>query len=135
MGTLKGLIGSVAGIAIVTLAWTTVAAAQAGSGQPGVAAFLSAVNSSADELKALNAEKSISTHDIHTVSVEKISNAGNTAAISRAIAKNSAQIAALRDALKTNQTVLAALTGAGVSIDQVVAIDVDPGSEIHVFYR
>ena len=135
MGSLKALLGTVAGVGIVTLAWTTVAAAQAGSGQPGVATFLSAVNSSGDELKALNAEKSISTHDIHTVSVEKISNAGNTAAISRAIAKNSAQIAALRDALKTNQTVLAALTAAGVSIDQVVAIDVEPGSEIHIFYQ
>jgi hypothetical protein len=135
MGTLKGLIGTVAGLAIVAFAWSTVATAQAGSGQPGVVAFLSAVNSTADELKALNAEKSISTHDIHTVSLEKISNAGNTAAISRALARNSAQIAVLRDALKSNQTVVAALSQAGVSIDQVVAIDVDPGSEIHIFYQ
>ena len=135
MGTIRRTLGTIAQIAILSLALSTVASAQAGSGQPGVAAFLSAVNSTTDELKALNAEKSISTHDIHTVSVEKISNVGNTAAISRAIAKNSAQIAALRDALKTNQTVVAALTAAGVSINQVVAIDVDPGSEIHIYYQ
>lgn len=135
MGTLKGLIATISGVAIVVFAWSTVAIAQAGSGEPGVVAFLSAINSSADELKALNAEKSISTHDIHTVSVEKISNTGNSAVISKAIAKNAAQITALRDALKTNQTVSAALSSAGVSIDQVVAIDVEPGSEIHIFYR
>jgi hypothetical protein len=135
MATFKGLIGTLAGLAIVALAWSTVAAAQTGSGQPGVVAFLSAINSTGDELKALNAEKSISTHDIHTFSLEKISNAGNTAAISRAIAKNSAQIAVLRGALKTNPTVVAALSAAGVSVDQVIAIDVDPGSEIHIFYQ
>jgi aminoglycoside/choline kinase family phosphotransferase len=125
-------------LAIVTafaFAWSTVASAQVGSGQPGVAAFLSAVNSTAEELRALGAEKSLSTHDIHVVSLEKISNPGNSATISKAISKNSAQIASLRDALKANGTVTAALSAAGVSVNQVVALDVEPGTGIHIYYQ
>ncbi len=135
MGTIKRMLRTVAHIAVLSLAWSVVANAQAGSGQPGVATFLSAVNSVNDELKALAAEKSISAHDIHAVSVERITNAGNTGAISKAIAKNSAQITLLRDALKNNQTIMTALAAAGVSVNQVVAIDVEPGSTIHIFYQ
>jgi len=135
MGTLKSMFRIPASVAVFAFAWSTVSSAQVGSGQPGVAAFLSAVNSTADELRALGAEKSISTHDIHFVSLEKISNAGNSATISKALSKNSSQIASLREALKSNPTVMAALACAGVSVNQVVALDVEPGSEIHIFYQ
>jgi hypothetical protein len=135
MGTYKSTFRILALVAVFAFTWSTVGSAQVGSGQPGVAAFLSAVNSTADELRALGAEKSISTHDIHVVSLAKISNAGNSATISRAISKNSAQIASLRDALKANGTVMAALSGAGISVDQVVALDVEPGTGIHIYYQ
>jgi hypothetical protein len=135
MGTTKAMLRTLAGAAMISLVWSTVAIAQIGSGQPGVAAFLSAVNSTADELRALGAEKSLSTHDIHVVALDKISNAGNSATISKAISKNSAQIASLRDALKANPTVTAALTAAGVSVNQVVALDVEPGTGIHIYYQ
>jgi hypothetical protein len=135
MGTMKSKFRFLASVAVFAFAWSSVVSAQVGSGQPGVAAFLSAVNSTADELRALSAEKSISTHDVHVVSVDKMSNPGNSATIERAISKNAAQIAALRDALKSNQPVMAALSAAGISIGQVVAMDVEPGSEIHIFYK
>ena len=135
MGTIKSMFRTLAIVSAFAFAWSTTASAQVGSGQPGVASFLSAVNSTAEELRALSAEKSLSTHDIHVVSLEKISNAGNSATISKAIAKNAAQIASLRDALKANATVSAALSAAGVSVNQVVALDVEPGTGIHIFYQ
>ena len=135
MGTTKSVIKTLAIVAAFAFAWSTVATAQVGSGQPGVAAFLSAVNSTAEELRALGAEKSISTHDVHVVSLGKISNAGNSATIEKAISKNSAQIASLRAALKSNATVTAALSAAGVSVDQVVALDVEPGTGINIYYQ
>jgi TolA-binding protein len=120
-----------------TLAVTvsTVASAQHGSGVPGVATFLSAVNSIGAEIKAFNAEKSITSNDIHLTSLQTLSNEGNAATLNKVIAKNSAQIATLRETLKTNAIVTAKLAAGGVSIDQVVAIAVDPGSEIHIFYQ
>ena len=135
MGTIKSTLRTLAIVSAFAFAWSTVASAQVGSGQPGVAAFLSAVNSTAEELRALGAEKSLSTHDIHVVSLEKISNPGNSATISKALAKNSAQIASLRDALRAIPTVSAALSAAGVSVNQVVALDVEPGTGIHIYYQ
>jgi hypothetical protein len=135
MGTMRSKFRTLANVAVFALAWSTVASAQFGSSQPGVATFLSAVNSTAEELRALSAEKSLSTHDIHLVSVEKMSNPGNSSKIERAISKNAAQIAALREALKSKQTVMAALSGGGISIGQVVAMDVEPGGQIHIFYK
>jgi len=122
-------------VAVLAVTVSTVASAQHGSGEPGIASFLSAVNSISDEIKALNAEKSITANDIHLVSIAKLSNSGNAATLSKAIAKNAAQIAALRNALGANATVAAKLAAAGVSVDQVVAIDVEPSSGIDIFYQ
>ena len=122
-------------VATLAVAVSTVASAQHGSGEPGVATFLSAVNSIGAEIKALNAEKSVTSNDIHLNSVQKLSNEGNAATLNKVIAKNSAQIAILRETLKANATISAKLAAGGVSIDQVVAIAVDPGSEVHVFYQ
>jgi hypothetical protein len=113
----------------------TVASAQHGSGEPGIASFLSAVNSVSDEIKALNAEKDVTVNDIHVVSVQKLSNAGNAAALNKAIAKNAAQIALLRNAIQGNAAITTKLAASGVSVDQVVAMDVQPGSTIQIFYQ
>ena len=126
------ILSIVAGLA-VTL--STVASAQHGSGEPGIASFLSAVNSVSDEIKSLNAEKSITANDIHVVSMQKLSNPGNAATLSRAISRNATQIAALRDAVKANAIIVAKLAASGITVDQVVAMDVQPGSEIHIFYQ
>ncbi len=122
---------------VVALAVTmsTVASAQHGSGEPGIASFLSAVNSISDEIKALNAEKSVTANDIHLVNVANMSNPGNAATLSKVIAKNVAQIAALRNTLGANATIAAKLAAAGVSVDQVVALAVQPGSAIYIFYQ
>ena len=135
MARMNGLLSIVALASTLVVAPVPFAYAQHGSGEPGVASFLSAVNSISDEIEALNAEKNLSSHDIHLVSLQKISNAGNAPVLNKAITRNSGQIAALRDALKANATVMSVLAAGNVSIDQVVAIDVQPGSEIHVFYQ
>ena len=122
-------------VMMLAVSVTSVASAQHGSGEPGIASFLSAVNSVGDEIRALNGEKSITANDVHLISVQKLSNAGNSAALTKAIAKNGAQIAALRDAIRGNAAISAKLAAGGVSVDQVVALHVDHGSEIHVFYQ
>jgi hypothetical protein len=131
----RKVLNTIARVTAVTLLYTSVARGQAGSGQPGVGAFLSAVNSTAEELKALGAEKSVTKNDVHIVSLAKISNEGNSATISKALAKNAAQIEQLRESLKNNAAISSALAAAGVSISQVVALEVQPGTHITVFYQ
>jgi hypothetical protein len=115
--------------------FSTAAYAQHGSGEPGVATFLSAINSVGDEIKALNAEKSVTANDIHLLNVQKLSNPGNSATLTKAIAKNAAQIATLREAIRNNAGITAKLAAGGISVEQVVAMHVDAGSEIHIFYQ
>src|SRR5829696_1082767 len=89
-------------VMILAVSVSSVASAQHGSGEPGIASFLSAVNSVGDEIRALNGEKSVTANDVHLISVQKLSNAGNAATLTKAIAKNGAQIAALRNAIRSN---------------------------------
>ena len=135
MGTLKKVTSIVAYLAIMTVFSTTALTAQVGSGQPGVAALLSAINSADAEVKALNAEKSVSAHDLHLVAVSKIANDGNRATIDRAIAKNAGPLGEMREAIGKNDVIVKTLAAAGVSVSQVVGIDVQPGSGIYVFYQ
>ena len=134
MGTLKRLTVLLANVAIMSFVSSTVATAQVGSGQPGVAALLSAINSADAEVKALRAEKSVSIHDIHLVSVAKIENPGNKATIDRALAKNAGPIGEMREAIGTFDGVVKALAAGGVSLSQVVALDVEPGGT-YIFYQ
>jgi hypothetical protein len=135
MAPTKSLINVLSLVMILAATFSTAASAQHGSAEPGIASFLSAVNSVGDEVRALNAEKSVTANDIHLISLQKLSNSGNAATLNRAIAKNAAQIAALRDAIKGNAAISAKLAAGGVSVDQVVAMDVNPGAEIDIFYQ
>ena len=135
MAPTKTLIKIVSLVMTLAVSVSSVASAQHGSGEPGIASFLSAVNSVGEEIRALSAEKSVTANDVHLISLQKLSNAGNAATLTKAIAKNGAQIAALRDAIKANAAISAKLAASGVSVDQVVAMNVNPGSEIHVFYQ
>ncbi len=135
MGTLKRLTVLLANVAIMAFVSSTVATAQVGSGQPGVAALLSAINSADAEVKALAAEKSISVHDIHLVSVAKIANDGNRPTIERAIAKNAGPLGEMREQIAKYDAIVKALAAGGVSVSQVVGIDVQPGAGIYAFYR
>ena len=135
MGTLKRVSSMVASLAMMTVFSTTALTAQVGSGQPGVAALLSAINSADAEVKALHAEKSVSAHDLHLVPVSKIMNDGNKATIDRAIAKNAGPLGEMREAIGKNDVIVKTLAAAGVSVSQVVGIDVQPGSGIYVFYQ
>ena len=135
MAPTTSLIKTLSLVMILAATLSSVAYAQHGSGEPGVANFLSAVNSVSNEIRALNAEKTVTANDVHLMSVAKLSNPGNAATLNRAIAKNAAQIAALRETIKGNAAISAKLAAAGVSVEQVVAMDVDPGTEIHIFYQ
>ena len=134
MGNLKSLTVLLANIAIMTLVSSTVATAQVGSGQPGVAMLISALNSADAEVKALRAEKNISVHDIHLVSVAKIENPGNKATIDRTIAKNAGPIGEMREQIGRIDAIVQALAAGGVSLSQVTALDVEPGG-IYIFYQ
>ena len=135
MAPTKSLIKVLSLVSMLAATVSSAAYAQHGSGEPGVATFLSAVNSAGDEIRALNAEKSVTANDIHLISVQKLSNPGNAATLTKAIAKNATQIAALREAIKSNAGVAAKLAGSGISVQQVVAMHVDVGSEVHIFYQ
>src|SRR5260221_13359380 len=134
MGTLKRLTVLIANVAMMVFFSSTVATAQVGSGQPGVAALLSAINSADAEVKELRAQKSVSVHDIHLVSVAKIENAGNKATIERAITKNAGPIGEMREAIGTFDGVVKALAAGGVSLSQAVGLEVEPGG-IYIFYQ
>ena len=135
MVRMNSLVKVFALVATVAFVATAAAPARHDHSEPGLAAFLSAVNSIPDEIKTLNAEENVTAHDIHLISVQKLTNPGNAAAIAKAIGRNAAQIAALREALRNNQTVLRVLAAEGVPVDQVVAIDVQAASAIHIFYQ
>ena len=135
MAPTKSLIRVLSLAMILAVTVSSAAYAQHGSGEPGVASFLSAVNSVGDEIRALNAEKTVTPNDVHLMSITKLSNPGNSATLNKAIAKNSGQIATLRDAIRGNAAISAKLASSGVSVDQVIAMDVNPGSEIHIFYQ
>jgi aminoglycoside/choline kinase family phosphotransferase len=130
----RKLLGMAASVATMTVILSTVSRAQAGSGQPGVAALLSAVNSADAEMKALAAEK-VTQQDVRLVNVATIANDGNRATIARAIAKNAGPIGEMREALQKNAAVMAALRAAGVSVNQVVGVDVEHGVAIDIFYQ
>ena len=135
MAPTRSLIKILSLVVMLAATVSSAAYAQHGSSEPGVATFLSAVNSVGEEIRALNAEKSVTANDIHLISVQKLSNPGNAATLTRAIAKNATQIATLREAVKGNAGIAAKLAAGGISVDQVVAMDVTPGSGIDIFYQ
>ncbi|MFN2601945.1 MAG: hypothetical protein ABR582_04205 [Gemmatimonadaceae bacterium] len=134
MATIKRLTALLASVATMVVVSSTVATAQVGSGQPGVAALLSAINSADAEVKALNAQKNVSIHDIHLVSLAKIENPGNKPTIDRAIAKNAGPLGEMREHIGTVDAIAKSLAAGGVSVSQVVGLDVEPGG-IYIFYQ
>ena len=135
MATMRGLFGIVAAVTALTLSASAVASAQHGSGDPGIASFLSAVNTIRDEMTALNAEKSLSPNDFHLANLQKFSNPGNAAVLAKAIQKNTHEIHELREALGRNAVITHVLANANVSVEQVVALDVQHGGEFTIYYQ
>ena len=135
MATMKGLFRIVAAVTALMLSVSAVASAQKGSGDPGIASFLSAVNTIRDEMTALSAEKSLSPNDFHLANLQKFTNPGNAAVLAKAIQKNSHDIHELREALGKNAIVVRALANANVSVEQVVALDIQHGGESTIYYQ
>jgi hypothetical protein len=133
MSKLTGFLSVIGAVAAVAVATPPVAFAD--GTKPGVANFLSAVNTINDELRELSAEKSLSPNDFHLANLQTFTNPGNAAVLARAIQKNSAQITVLREALSKNAIVSRVLANANVSVDQVVALDVQPGVEFTIYYQ
>ncbi|HUQ19910.1 MAG TPA: hypothetical protein VM099_09890 [Gemmatimonadaceae bacterium] len=130
----RKLLGMAASVATMALILSTVTRAQTGSGQPGVAMLLSAVSSADAQMKALAIEK-VAPQDVHLVNVATIANDGNRATIARSIAKNTAAIDSMRESLQKNAIIMGALRAGGVSVGQVVGVDVDHGVSVTVFYQ
>ena len=130
----RKLLGMAASVATMAVILSTVSKAQAGSGQPSVASLLSAVSSADAEMKALAVEK-VAPQDVRLVNVATIANDGNRATIQRAIAKNAGPIGEMREALQKNPIMMAALRTGGVTVNQVVGVDVDHGISVTVFYQ
>jgi hypothetical protein len=105
------------------------------STEPGVANFLTAVNTINDELKQLHAEKKISPNDFHFASLAKFTNPGNAAVLAKAIQKNDHAIHELREELGRDPTIGPIIAKAGITAEQIIAVDVQPGSEITVYYQ
>lgn len=135
MGTMKGLFGTVAAVTALTLSVSAVASAQRGSGEPGIASFLSAVSTIRDEMTALSAEKTLSPNDFHLANLQKFTNPGNAAVLAKAIQKNSHDIHELREALGKNAIVTRVLANAKISLEQVVALDIQHGGESTIYYQ
>ena len=126
-------------IGAIGLAATIAAAPPPGelsySTEPGVANFLTAVNTINDELKQLHAEKKISPNDFHFANLAKFINPGNSAVLAKAIQKNAPQIHELREELTRDATIGPIIAKAGITAEQIVAVDVQPGGEITVYYQ
>ena len=86
-------------------------------------------------MKLLHAEKKLSPNDFHFASLAKFTNPGNAAVLAKAIQKNGAQIHELREELTRDATIGPIIAKAGITADQIVALDVQPGSEITVYYQ
>lgn len=135
MARMNGLFSIVALAATLVVAPVPVAQAQHGSGEPGVANFLSAINTIRDEMNALNAEKNVSANDFHLANLQKLTNSGNAAVLAKALQKNAHEIHELREALGQNAIVMRVLVNASVPLDQVVALDVQRGGEFTIYYQ
>ena len=105
------------------------------STEPGIANFLTAVNTINDELKQLHAEKKLSPNDFHFANLAKFTNPGNSAVLTKAIQKNAAQIHELREELSRDATIGPIIAKAGITAEQIVAVDVQPGSGVTVYYQ
>ncbi len=105
------------------------------STEPGVANFLTAVNTIRDEMNLLDREKKLSPNDFHFANLNKLTNPGNAAVLEKAIAKHSHDIHELRESLGRNAVVTQVLAKASIPVDQVVALAVDPGTEITIYYQ
>jgi hypothetical protein len=130
---LSGFLGAVGVVAAMAAAAPPGALVR--STEPGVANFLSAVNTIRDQMKQLSAEKNLSPNDFHLASLQKLINPGNAAVLAKAIEKNSHDIHELREALGRNAIVSGVLGKAGVPVDQVVALDVQHGGESTIYYQ
>lgn len=105
------------------------------STEPGIANFLTAVSNISDEVKLMHAEKKLSPNDFHFANLAKFTNPGNSAVLAKAIQKNAAQIHELREELTRDATIGPIIAKAGISAEQIVALDVQPGAEITVYYQ
>ena len=130
---LSGLIGVLGVVAAIAAAPPP--GSPSYSTEPGIANFLTAVNNISDEVKQLHAEKKLSPNDFHFANLAKFTNPGNSAVLAKAIQKNAARIHELREELTRDVTIGPIITKAGINADQIVALDVQPGSEITVYYQ
>ncbi len=121
--------------ALLLAAAPVVARAQSRSSQGSVSALIGAVNSISAQLAALNAIAGLTTREVQLVNAATILDKGNTPVLNNLFTKFGADITRLQSALGSNTVVMQSLTAANVDLTRVLALDVQPGGNVVVYYR
>ena len=110
-------------------------AAPGAAAEPAVAAdiVIAAANNIQSEITGIGAVQSGAT--VHVVSIADLMNGPDAAALTTALQRDEAEFTALRTAVSENGVLMGALGGAGLSVDKVVAIDINDQGEVFLFVQ
>lgn len=111
------------------------AAAPGAAGAPAVAAdvVIAAANNMQSEITGIGAVQGGAT--VHVVPIADLMNGPDGAALTTALQKDESEFTALRTAVSENGVLMGALGGAGLSVDKVVAIDINDQGEVFLFVQ
>jgi hypothetical protein len=111
------------------------AAPGAAAAEPAVAAdvVIAAANNIQSEITGIGAVQQGAT--VHVVSIADLMNGPDAAALTTALQRDEAEFTALRTAVSENNVLMGALGGAGLSVDKVVAIDINDQGEVFLFVQ
>ena len=121
--------------ALLLAAAPVIARAQSRSSQGSVSALIGAVSSISAQLAALNAIAGLTTREVQLVNAATILDKSNGPVLNNLFTKRSADITRLQSALGSNTVVMQSLTTANVDLTRVLALDVQPGGNVVVYYR
>jgi len=102
---------------------------------PAVAAdvVIAAANNMQSEITGIGAVQGGAT--VHVVPIADLMNGPDGAALTTALQKDESEFTALRAAVSENGVLMGALGGAGLSVDKVVAIDINDQGEVFLFVQ
>jgi hypothetical protein len=111
------------------------AAPGAAMAAPDVAAdvIIAAANNMEAEMTGISAVQSGSV--VHIVPIADLLSGPDGSALTAALQKDESAFTALRSAVSENGVLMGALGGAGLSIDKVVAIDINDQGEVFLFVQ
>jgi hypothetical protein len=92
---------------------------------------IAAANNIQSEITGIGAVQAGAT--VHVVSIADLMNGPDAAAVTTALQRDESEFTALRTAVSENGVLMGALGGAGLSVDKVVAIDINDQGEVFLF--